>query len=109
MTLISQLADEVIKHGQDEAELIKLDCLSEEQANQIAKSNAFLTTYALLLIDVYKTNNLEIAQAVFNVWESDQVQKLMAVVFEEEFTEARKRIENSIDVIENFANSPREE
>jgi hypothetical protein len=106
MTLISQLADEVITHGQKEAELIKLDCLSEKQADQIAKANAFLTTYALLLIEVYKTQNFEIAQVILEVWEAQEVQELMALVFEKEFKTARTKLDNSIDVIENYVNNP---
>jgi hypothetical protein len=102
--LIDAMANEVIKHGEDEAKLIGNPLLTDDEIVTIMKTNTFLTAFAVLLLKVVEKDNPKFAETILNIWMSSPVSDLVKIAFAEEIEEAIDTIAKGIDKLEDIAN-----
>jgi len=101
---VGALASEVIKYGEAEAMLIDAINLSDSQSDAIVKANAMLCSYALTLTHIQETKNVALANVVIEMWNSNMMQEVIAYAFEEEITDAKEKMAESINAIEALIN-----
>lgn len=98
--LVSTLTTEVIRYGEIEAELIHSKHLSDDQIIAVMKSNTLLTVFAMLLVRVVESKDLNAATAIVNCWISPAVQDMVQIAFAEEIEEAATMVTDGIDNLE---------
>lgn len=104
LKMLESMAYILVKHGEADAKLISNPVLSEEELATVMKTNTFLTAYAVLLLDIVKEKNAEVAEKILNIWVSDPVKTLVEIAFAEEIEEAVATIAEGIDKLEDIAN-----
>lgn len=102
--LVSTLATEVIRYGELESQLINSPKLSDDQSLVIMKSNTLLTTFAMLLVRVVASDDVDFAKMVVEVWTDPTVQDMVRIAFAEEIQEAVAVVSQGIDDIEQSVN-----
>ena len=108
LSLIDALADEVIKHGEEEARMIADEKLTNQQILTIMKANTFLTVFATLLIKIVEKENPTFAKAVLDIWVSGPIQDMVQMAFAGEIESATNRIAAGIDELEQIINGNQE-
>jgi hypothetical protein len=102
--LVSTLATEVIRFGEDEAKLVESRRLTDEQSLIIMKANTLLTTFAMLLVRIIESEDPEFAKMVVEVWTTPAMQDMVRVAFAEEIEEAALIVAQGIDDLEKSIN-----
>jgi Ser-tRNA(Ala) deacylase AlaX len=100
MALVSTLATEVVRYGEEEALLIENKALKDHESLAVMKANTLLTVFAMLLVRVIESKNIEFATAIINCWISPTVQDMVQIAFAEEIEEAARVVTNGINDIE---------
>lgn len=101
LALVSTLATEVVRHGEAESKLIESRKLSEEEVVSVMKANTLLTVFALFLVDVVKSEDIETAQRIVNCWISPVIQDLVSIAFAEEIDDAAEVVTQGIADLED--------
>lgn len=104
MALVSTLVTEVVRYGEEESLLIENKHITDNEAKVVMKANTLLTVFAMLLVRVVESKNIEFATAVVNCWISPVVQDMVQIAFAEEIEEAARVVTNGINDIETLAN-----
>lgn len=102
--LVSTLATEVIRYGEEEAKLIEHKKLSDGEVITVMKANTMLTVFAMLLVRVVESKDLTTATAIVNCWISPAVQDMVQIAFAEEIEEAATVVTSGIDRLEDAIN-----
>lgn len=102
--LVSTLAVEVVRYGEQEAALIEEKKLSEEQKSTIMKANTLLTVFATLLVRVVEAEDLETAKRVVDCWIAPAMQDMVSIAFAEEIQQAATLVTDGISDLEDVAN-----
>lgn len=102
--LVSTLATEVIRYGEEESKLIENKHLSENEVVGVMKANTLLTVFAMLLVRVVESKDIEGATSIVNCWISPAVQDLVQIAFSEEIEEAANIVTGGIDRLEKDIN-----
>jgi hypothetical protein len=104
MALVSTLVTEVVRYGEEEALLIESKSLKDHESLTVMKANTLLTVFAMLLVRVVESKNIEFATAIINCWISPAVQDMVQIAFAEEIEEAARVVTNGINDLEMVAN-----
>lgn len=104
MALVSTLTTEVVRYGEEEALLIENKALKDHESLAVMKANTLLTVFAMLLVRVVESKNIEFATAIINCWISPTVQDMVQIAFAEEIEEAARVVTNGINDIELAVN-----
>lgn len=104
MALVSTLVTEVVRYGEEESLLIENKHITDNEAKVVMKANTLLTVFAMLLVKVVESKNIDFATAVVNCWISPVVQDMVQIAFAEEIEEAARVVTNGINDIETLAN-----
>lgn len=104
LSLVDALAGEVIKQGEAEASIISSTSLTDDEAEVLIKSNTFLTTFAVFLLEIVERKDAQLAKAVLDVWTSETIQELVQYAFEDEIAQAQQALADDIDTLELFIN-----
>jgi len=104
MALVSTLVTEVVRYGEEEALLIESKSLKDHESLTVMKANTLLTVFAMLLVRVVESKNIEFATAIINCWISPAVQDMVQIAFAEEIEEAARVVTNGINDLEMAAN-----
>jgi hypothetical protein len=104
LALVSTLAVEVVRYGEQEAALIDEKKLSEEQKDSIMKANTLLTVFAALLVRIVESEDIATAAKVVDCWISPSVQDMVSIAFANEIEEAAAHVTQGIDDLEDVAN-----
>jgi hypothetical protein len=104
MALVSTLVTEVVRYGEEESLLIESKSLKDHEVMAIMKANTLLTVFAMLLVRVVESKNIEFATAIINCWISPTVQDMVQIAFAEEIEEAARVVTNGINDIELAVN-----
>lgn len=102
--LVSTMATEVIRFGEMESRLIENKKLTEDEIVTVMKANTLLTVFAMFLVRVVDSKDLESAQSVVNCWISPAVQDMVQIAFADEIEHAARVVTNGIDDLEAVAN-----
>lgn len=102
--LVSTLATEVVKYGEEESLLIESKSLKDNEALSVMKANTLLTVFALLLVKVVESKDLAFATTVVNCWISPAVQDMVQIAFAEEIEQAATMVTNGIADLEAAIN-----
>lgn len=104
LALVSTLVTEVVRYGEEESLLIESKSLKDYEALTIMKANTLLTVFAMLLVRVVESKNIEFATAIINCWISPAVQDMVQIAFAEEIEEAARVVTNGINDLESLVN-----
>ncbi len=104
LALVSTLVTEVVRYGEEESLLIESKSLKDHEALTVMKANTLLTVFAMLLVRVVESKNIEFATAIINCWISPTVQDMVQIAFAEEIEEAARVVTNGINDIELAVN-----
>jgi hypothetical protein len=105
---VHALAGEVVEYGEQEALLVIDERLARDVVDTLMKTNTFLTSYAMLLLDIVENSNIEFADKVMEVWGSEAVQEMAAYAFRNEIAEIKEQLDSAILEIENIVNENKE-
>jgi hypothetical protein len=109
LALVSTLAVEVVRYGEQEAALIDEKKLSEEQKDSIMKANTLLTVFAALLVRIVESEDIATAAKVVDCWISPSVQDMVSIAFANEIEQAAAHVTQGIDDLEDVANKETDE
>ena len=109
LALVSTLAVEVVRYGEQEAALIDEKKLSEEQKDSIMKANTLLTVFAALLVRIVESEDIATAAKVVDCWISPSVQDMVSIAFANEIEQAAAHVTQGIDDLEGVANKETDE
>lgn len=109
LALVSTLAVEVVRYGEQEAALIDEKKLSEEQKDSIMKANTLLTVFAALLVRIVESEDIATAAKVVDCWISPSVQDMVSIAFADEIEQAAAHVTQGIDDLEDVANKETDE
>ncbi len=84
--------------------LIESKSLKDHEALTVMKANNLLTVFAMLLVRVVESKNIEFATAIINCWISPAVQDMVQIAFAEEIEEAARVVTNGINDLEMAIN-----
>lgn len=101
LALVSTLATEVIRFGEKESQLIENKRLSDDDVTTVMKANTLLTVFAMLLVDVVKSEDIETASKIVNCWISPAVQDMVSIAFVEEINDAAEVVTQGIADLED--------
>lgn len=104
LALVSTLAVEVVRYGEQESALIDEKRLSEEQKDSIMKANTLLTVFAALLVRIVESEDIATAAKVVDCWISPTVQDMVSIAFADEIEQAASHVTQGIDDLEDVAN-----
>jgi len=104
LALVSTLVTEVVRYGEEESLLIESKSLKDHEALTVMKANTLLTVFAMLLVRVVESKNIEFATAIINCWISPAVQDMVQIAFAEEIEEAARVVTNGINDLEMAIN-----
>jgi hypothetical protein len=104
LALVSTLVTEVVRYGEEESLLIESKSLKDHEALTVMKANTLLTVFAMLLVRVVESKNIEFATAIINCWISPAVQDMVQIAFAEEIEEAARVVTNGINDLEIAVN-----
>ncbi len=104
LALVSTLVTEVVRYGEEESLLIESKSLKDHEALTVMKANTLLTVFAMLLVRVVESKNIEFATAIINCWISPTVQDMVQIAFAEEIEEAARVVTNGINDLEMAIN-----
>lgn len=104
LALVSTLVTEVVRYGEEESLLIDHKGLSDHEVITIMKANTLLTVFAMLLVRVVESKNIEFATAIVNCWISPAVQDMVQIAFAEEIEEAARVVTEGINDLEKAIN-----
>jgi len=99
--LVSTLATEVVRYGEREAQIIENKKLSDEDVVTVMKANTLLTVFAMLLVEVVKSEDIEMAQRIVTCWISPAIQDMVSIAFAEEIEDAAEVITQGIADLED--------
>jgi hypothetical protein len=102
--LVSTLATEVIRYGEDEAKLIEHPKLKENEVITVMKANTLLTVFAMFLVRVVESKDIKSAEMIVNSWVSPAVQDMVQIAFADEIEHAASVVTRGIDDIEFAVN-----
>lgn len=109
LALVSTLAVEVVRYGEQEAAMIEDKKLSEEQKSIIMKANTLLTVFATLLVKIVESENIEVAKQVVECWIAPAMQDMVSIAFAEEIEQAAGVVTQGISDLEDAVNKETDE
>lgn len=101
LALVSTLATEVVRFGEKESQLVESKRLSEEDVVVVMKANTLLTVFAMLLVEVVKSEDIETATKIVNCWISPAIQDMVSIAFAEEIEDAAEVVTQGISDLED--------
>jgi hypothetical protein len=109
LALVSTLAVEIVRYGEQESALIGEKKLSDEQVTTIMKANTMLTVFASLLVRIVESEDIATAAKVVDCWISPSVQDMVSIAFADEIEQAAAHVTRGIDDLEGAANKETDE
>ena len=104
LALVSTLATEVVRYGEAESTLLENKRLSDEDVVIVMKANTLLTVFAMFLVKVVESKDIEMAKTVVEAWISPNIQDMVKKAFAEEIDEAAEVVTQGITNLEDIAN-----
>lgn len=104
LALVSTLATEVVRYGEAESALLENKKLSDEDIVTVMKANTLLTVFAMFLVKVVESKNIDMAQTVVEAWISPSIQDMVQIAFAEEIQDAAMVVTQGISNLEDIAN-----
>jgi len=104
LALVSTLATEVVRYGEAESTLLENKRLSDEDVVIVMKANTLLTVFAMFLVKVVESKDIEMAKTVVEAWISPNIQDMVQIAFAEEIDEAAEVVTQGITNLEDIAN-----
>lgn len=104
LALVSTLATEVVRYGEAESALLEHKKLSDEEVITIMKANTLLTVFAMMLVKVVESKNIDMATTIVEAWISPAIQDMVQIAFAEEIQDAAMVVTEGIANLENIAN-----
>ena len=104
LALVSTLATEVVRYGEAESTLLEHKRLSDEDVIIVMKANTLLTVFAMFLVKVVESKDIEMAKTVVEAWISPNIQDMVQIAFAEEIDEAAEVVTQGITNLEDIAN-----
>lgn len=104
LALVSTLATEVVRYGEAESTLLENKRLSEEDVVIVMKANTLLTVFAMFLVKVVESKDIEMAKTVVEAWISPSIQDMVQIAFAEEIDDAAEVVTQGISNLEDIAN-----
>jgi hypothetical protein len=104
LSLVATLATEIVRYGEQESKLFENKHLSEDEVAVLMKSNTLLTVFAFLLINIVKSEDVDSAKRVVEVWITPAIQDMVSIAFAEEIENAARVVVEGIDDIEKHMN-----
>jgi len=101
LALVGTLATEVVRYGERESQLIENKKLSEEDVVIVMKANTLLTVFAMLLVDVVKSEDIGLAEKIVTCWISPAIQDMVSIAFADEIEDAAEVITQGIADLED--------
>lgn len=109
LALVSTLATEIVRYGEAESKLIENKKLSDDDVIVVMKANTLLTVFAMFLIKVVESKDIEVATSVVESWISPEIQDMVQIAFAEEIAEAAEVVTRGIDDLEDAVNKETDE
>jgi hypothetical protein len=104
LALVSTLATEVVRYGEAESTLLENKRLSDEDVVIVMKANTLLTVFAMFLVKVVESKDIEMAKTVVEAWISPSIQDMVQIAFAEEIDDAAEVVTQGISNLEDIAN-----
>lgn len=104
LALVSTLATEVVRYGEAESTLLEHKRLSDEDVIIVMKANTLLTVFAMFLVKVVESKDIDMAKTVVEAWISPAIQDMVQIAFAEEIDDAADVITQGISNLEDIAN-----
>jgi len=104
LALVSTLATEVVRYGEAESTLLENKRLSDEDVVIVMKANTLLTVFAMFLVKVVESKDIEMAKTVVEAWISPNIQDMVQIAFAEEIDDAAAVVTQGISNLEDIAN-----
>jgi len=104
LALVSTLATEVVRYGEAESTLLENKRLSDEDVVIVMKANTLLTVFAMFLVKVVESKDIEMAKTVVEAWISPSIQDMVQIAFAEEIDDAAAVVTQGISNLEDIAN-----
>lgn len=109
LALVSTLATEIVRYGEAESQLLENKRLSDEDVVIVMKANTLLTVFAMFLVKVVESKDIDMAKAVVEAWISPAIQDMVQIAFAEEIQDAADVVTEGIANLENIANRETDE
>jgi hypothetical protein len=104
LALVSTLATEVVRYGEAESTLLEHKRLSDEDVIIVMKANTLLTVFAMFLVKVVESKDIDMAKTVVEAWISPAIQDMVQIAFAEEIDDAADVVTQGISNLEDIAN-----
>ena len=104
LALVSTLATEVVRYGEAESTLLENKRLSDEDVVIVMKANTLLTVFAMFLVKVVESKDIDMAKTVVEAWISPAIQDMVQIAFAEEIDDAADVVTQGISNLEDIAN-----
>jgi len=104
LALVSTLATEVVRYGEAESTLLDNKKLSDEDVVIVMKANTLLTVFAMFLVKVVESKDIDMATKVVEAWISPSIQDMVQIAFAEEIQDAAEVVTQGISNLEDIAN-----
>ena len=104
LALVSTLATEVVRYGEAESTLLENKKLSDEDVVIVMKANTLLTVFAMFLVKVVESKDIDMATTVVEAWISPSIQDMVQIAFAEEIQDAAEVVTQGISNLEDIAN-----
>ena len=104
LALVSTLATEVVRYGEAESALLEHKRLSDEDVIIVMKANTLLTVFAMFLVKVVESKDIDMAKTVVEAWISPAIQDMVQIAFAEEIDDAADVVTQGISNLEDIAN-----
>lgn len=109
LALVSTLATEIVRYGEAESQLLENKRLSDEDVVIVMKANTLLTVFAMFLVKVVESKDINMAKSVVEAWISPAIQDMVQIAFAEEIQDAADVVTEGIANLENIANKETDE
>lgn len=109
LALVSTLATEIVRYGEAESQLLENKRLSDEDVVIVMKANTLLTVFAMFLVKVVESKDINMAKSVVEAWISPSIQDMVQIAFAEEIQDAADVVTEGIANLEDIANRETDE
>lgn len=109
LALVSTLATEIVRYGEAESQLLENKRLSDEDVVIVMKANTLLTVFAMFLVKVVESKDINMAKSVVEAWISPAIQDMVQIAFAEEIQDAANVVTEGIANLEDIANRETDE
>lgn len=109
LALVSTLATEIVRYGEAESQLLENKRLSDEDVVIVMKANTLLTVFAMFLVKVVESKDINMAKSVVEAWISPAIQDMVQIAFAEEIQDAADVVTEGIANLEDIANRETDE